>query len=144
MSLMTMMGIHHVTMGQFTADLILAGNSTGVSRYQGAYDASYGTVLEGDGANNFSSIQLTNSGTLLHGEVRDIKTIKVGGVDFSWSRQITEQFAGMTMSIYERPKSAIVVRLQTQIALVSHNMRIITALSRLFRLAEFLTYRRQQ
>lgn len=57
-------------------DILLGGNLYGVSTYQGRYDGSYGLLLRGDGAGNFQPILPIDSGFLLEGEVRDIKTLK--------------------------------------------------------------------
>ncbi len=57
-------------------DLLVGGNFYGVSPYQGRYDASHGLVLKGDGRGNFKSLTFAQSGFLLDGEVRDLKTIR--------------------------------------------------------------------
>ncbi len=57
-------------------DLIAAGNFSGVSPFEGHYDASYGSVLLGSGTAAFSALSPLQSGLTLNGEVRDIKSLK--------------------------------------------------------------------
>lgn len=57
-------------------DLIAAGNFSGVSPFEGHYDASYGSVLLGNGTAAFSALSPLQSGLTLNGEVRDIKSLK--------------------------------------------------------------------
>ena len=59
-------------------DVLLGGNLYGVSTYQGRYDASYGLMLKGNGKGGFQALNPTNSGFMLEGEVRDIKSLKTG------------------------------------------------------------------
>ena len=60
-------------------DILGGGNYLGVSTYQGRYDSSYGLVLLNQGNGNFKTLSAVDTGFLLDGEIRDIKTIKVGG-----------------------------------------------------------------
>ncbi len=53
-------------------DLLLAGNFYGVKPQLGRYDASYGTLLKGNGAGGFTSVPMRNSGLSLTGQIRDI------------------------------------------------------------------------
>ena len=62
--------------GDGNPDVLLGGNFYGVSTYQGRYDASYGLLLRGNGKGRFTPVLPTESGFLLEGEVRDIKTLK--------------------------------------------------------------------
>ncbi len=57
-------------------DLIAAGNFSGVAPFEGYYDASYGSVLLGNGTAAFSALSPLQSGLNLKGEVRDIKALK--------------------------------------------------------------------
>lgn len=62
-------------------DILLGGNLFEAKPEAGRYDASYGTVLQGDGKGNFKAILSGTSGFKMHGAVRDIITIKAGGSD---------------------------------------------------------------
>jgi len=57
-------------------DLLSGGNFYGVAPDQGRYDASYGSLLLGDGTGAFASVTLQNSGFVVTGEVRQIKTLQ--------------------------------------------------------------------
>jgi hypothetical protein len=57
-------------------DLMMAGNFSGVNPYQGLYDASYGTLLKGNGKGSFQAVPNHESGLWLHGQVRDIKPLR--------------------------------------------------------------------
>ncbi|WP_020604475.1 VCBS repeat-containing protein [Spirosoma spitsbergense] len=57
-------------------DVLGGGNFYGVSTYQGRYDASYGLVLRNDGKGNFSTLSPVDSGFLLNGEIRDIRSVR--------------------------------------------------------------------
>ena len=59
-------------------DVLGGGNFYGVSSYQGRYDASYGLVLRNDGKGNFSALSPVDSGFLLNGEIRDIRSVHTG------------------------------------------------------------------
>ena len=59
-------------------DVLGGGNFYGVSSYQGRYDASYGLVLRNDGKGNFSALSPVDSGFLLNGEIRDIRSVRTG------------------------------------------------------------------
>ena len=56
-------------------DIILGGNLYNVKPEVGRYDASYGTLLLGDGQGNFTYVPAKVSGFHLDGEVRDFKEI---------------------------------------------------------------------
>jgi hypothetical protein len=58
------------------ADVLLGGNFYGASMYQGRYDASYGLMLKGNGKGRFEPLQPVDTGFLLEGEVRKIKSLK--------------------------------------------------------------------
>jgi hypothetical protein len=62
--------------GDTNLDVLLGGNFYGVSTYQGRYDASYGLLLRGNGKGGLTPVQPTETGFLLEGEVRDIKSLK--------------------------------------------------------------------
>lgn len=59
-------------------DLLLGGNLYRVKPEVGRYDASYGTFMKGDGKGAFSYVSNRDCGLKLDGEVRDIRTIKIG------------------------------------------------------------------
>ncbi len=56
-------------------DVLGGGNFYGVSSYQGRYDASYGLILRNDGKGSFSALSPVDSGFLLNGEIRDIRSV---------------------------------------------------------------------
>ena len=58
------------------SDILLGGNFYGVAPFQGRYDASYGTLLLGDGAGEFTAASLQKSGSVLTGEVRKIRSLQ--------------------------------------------------------------------
>jgi len=57
-------------------DIVMGGNFFESKPEVGIYDASYGTVLKGDGRGNFSALDCRSSGLVIKGAVRDITTIK--------------------------------------------------------------------
>lgn len=59
-------------------DVLLAGNLFEVKPEIGAYDASYGVCLIGDGKGGFSSEKNRNIGLSVQGQARDIKELKLG------------------------------------------------------------------
>ena len=59
-------------------DIILGGNFYKSKPEVGIYDASYGTVLKGDGMGNFESILPQESGIFVKGQVRDMDNIEIG------------------------------------------------------------------
>lgn len=61
--------------GDGNKDVILAGNFDGVRNEQGRYDASYGTLLKGDGHGHLWVVPLMESGFIIHGQVRDMEFI---------------------------------------------------------------------
>ena len=63
-------------------DVIVGGNFYGASMYQARYDGSYGLILKSDGKGNFKSILPTQSGLIFNNEVRDIKSIIVGKIQY--------------------------------------------------------------
>lgn len=62
--------------GDGDLDLLGGGNLSGVSTYQGRYDASYGLVLQNDGKANFKALSPVDTGFLLNGEIRDIQPLQ--------------------------------------------------------------------
>jgi enediyne biosynthesis protein E4 len=60
-------------------DVFLAGNFYPINIQMGRYDASYGTLLAGNGKGNFKSIPPVKSGFSIKGQVRSIRTIEIGG-----------------------------------------------------------------
>ena len=65
--------------GDGKADLLLGGNFYGYTPQLGRQDASFGTLLEGDGEGGFAVIPPTQSGIFVRGQVRDITRLKVRG-----------------------------------------------------------------
>ncbi|MFQ5640667.1 MAG: hypothetical protein ACE5IR_22025 [bacterium] len=59
-------------------DLLLAGNFFGVNPQLGHYDASYDTLLKGDGTGSFAFVPIRNSGLSLTGQVRDMVCFTFG------------------------------------------------------------------
>lgn len=59
-------------------DIILGGNFYKSKPEVGIYDASYGTVLKGEGAGNYKTLSPEESGIFIKGQVRDIDLIKIG------------------------------------------------------------------
>jgi enediyne biosynthesis protein E4 len=62
-------------------DIILGGNFYESKPEVGIYDASYGTVLKGDGRGGFNEIPSQQTGINIRGAVRDITALKAGGRD---------------------------------------------------------------
>ena len=59
-------------------DLVLAGNEYQSNVMAGRYDASYGSVLLGNGKGNFDVMASARSGLVIDGDTKDIKLIKAG------------------------------------------------------------------
>ncbi|MFQ5730209.1 MAG: RNA-binding protein, partial [Waddliaceae bacterium] len=57
-------------------DILLGGNFFGVLPDQGRYDASYGSLLLGDDTGAFEPASLQDSGFVISGEVRQIKSLQ--------------------------------------------------------------------
>jgi hypothetical protein len=57
-------------------DVLLAGNFFGVPPDQGRYDASYGSLLLGNGAGEFQPMRLQASGFVVKGEVRALRALQ--------------------------------------------------------------------
>jgi hypothetical protein len=66
--------IRAVVTGDFTGDghmdLLVAGNDYDVTPALGRYDASYGLLLNGTGAGDFTAVDLARSGLVIDGQVR--------------------------------------------------------------------------
>ncbi len=56
-------------------DVLLGGNLYGVVPKVGRYDASYGTLLQGDGKGGFTTVPTHQSGFTVKGQIRDIQLI---------------------------------------------------------------------
>jgi hypothetical protein len=56
-------------------DIFMAGNFYGLKPQTGRFDASYGTLLLGDGQNHFNYMAPVKSGLFIRGEVRDVKML---------------------------------------------------------------------
>ncbi|MEO5890302.1 MAG: VCBS repeat-containing protein, partial [Ferruginibacter sp.] len=59
-------------------DILMGGNFYQSKPEVGIYDASYGTLLKGDGKGGFTAVAAQQSGISIKGAVRDIVSIKVG------------------------------------------------------------------
>ncbi len=62
--------------GDNNIDILLGGNFFGVKPELGRFDASYGTLLKGNGKGKFEFIPNKRTGIYVKGEVRDMATIK--------------------------------------------------------------------
>jgi len=60
-------------------DIFMAGNFYGLKPQGGRFDASYGTTLLGDKKGRFTYIPPSQSGLMVRGEAREIKSIKKAG-----------------------------------------------------------------
>ena len=65
--------------GDGPQDALMGGNFLGSKPEFGFQDADYGVFLKGDGKGSFTAARSCQSGFRLDGEVRDIKTVQVGG-----------------------------------------------------------------
>ncbi len=74
--------------GDGRVDLLLAGNLHGVPPVLGRYDASYGTLLRGQGDGQFMPVSLEESGLLIEGQVRRIASFRsaLGGRSIAVAR----------------------------------------------------------
>ena len=74
--------IYGITVGDFDGDgkqdALTGGNFLGSKPEFGFQDADYGLFLKGDGKGGFTATRSRQTGFRLEGEVRDIKTIRVG------------------------------------------------------------------
>ena len=59
-------------------DILMGGNFTGAKVQLGRYDASKGTLLLGDGNGNFKVANNRETGLLIKGRIRDIKSAVTG------------------------------------------------------------------
>jgi hypothetical protein len=59
-------------------DILMGGNFYQSKPETGIYDASYGTLLKGDGKGNFTALATRQSGINTRGAVRDIAVIQMG------------------------------------------------------------------
>jgi hypothetical protein len=59
-------------------DILMGGNFYQSKPEVGIYDASYGTLLKGDGKGNFTALPAQQSGINIRGAVRDMTVIKSG------------------------------------------------------------------
>ena len=65
--------------GDGNKDLVLGGNFYESKPEVGIYDASYGSLLKGDGKGGFAVVNEQQTGLHVQGAVRDIKTIRAAG-----------------------------------------------------------------
>jgi len=59
------------------ADLVMGGNFYGVTPAQGRYDASYGTVLRGDGTGNWRARPPVATNLYLDGQIRALRSLRM-------------------------------------------------------------------
>jgi len=59
-------------------DLVIGGNQYRAKPQTGIYAASYGLMLKGEANGLFSPVDPAASGIFIRGEIRDLKTIKIG------------------------------------------------------------------
>lgn len=62
--------------GDGNLDIMVAGNKTGSAPYFGAYDASFGDILLGDGQGAFTVLSPESTQLKIEGDVRDLALIK--------------------------------------------------------------------
>jgi hypothetical protein len=62
--------------GDGHVDLLVGGNFYGVPPVLGRYDASYGLVLRGKGDGRFEPVSMEESGVVIDGQVRRIKSLR--------------------------------------------------------------------
>ena len=65
--------------GDGNKDIVLGGNFYESKPEVGIYDASYGSLLKGDGKGGFAVVNEQQTGLHVQGAVRDIKTIRAAG-----------------------------------------------------------------
>ncbi|HEY5917965.1 MAG TPA: VCBS repeat-containing protein [Chryseolinea sp.] len=65
--------------GDGNKDVIATGNLNAVQPDVGRYDAGYGIVLRGDGKGNFQAMTSQQSGLVVRGEGRDVKSLVTSG-----------------------------------------------------------------
>jgi len=65
--------------GDGALDLLTGGNFHGAVVNFGKYDADYGLFLRGDGNGNFTALDITHSGLVIKGQVRDM--VKMSNID---------------------------------------------------------------
>lgn len=68
--------------GDGKLDVLMGGNLYRVKPEVGRYDASYGVFLKGDGKGGLTNVRQKDSGFRVDGEVRDIRKIRIGTVDY--------------------------------------------------------------
>ncbi len=64
------------------SDIILAGNDYWVRPSLGRYDASYGWCLLGDGKGSFKVLLPTESGLMIKGDARKIRSVEIDGKQY--------------------------------------------------------------
>ena len=58
--------------------MFVAGNFYPINIQMGRYDASFGSLLQGDGKGKFKMVPNKDSGIQLRGEIRKLEKINVG------------------------------------------------------------------
>ncbi len=67
--------------GDGRTDVVVGGNFFGVTPVQGRYDASYGSLLRGNGGEAFVAVDMAASGLALEGQVRHMKMLRAANGD---------------------------------------------------------------
>jgi hypothetical protein len=86
--------------GDGNLDIITGGNLTQTRVSSGQYDANYGVILLGDGKGSFTTLDPATSGMMVKGDVRDIATVTMKGVDY-----ILVSRNGETLKVYKKERS---------------------------------------
>jgi enediyne biosynthesis protein E4 len=63
-------------------DILLGGNQYKAKPETGIYDAGYGQLLKGNSDGKWQSVSALQSGIFTKGEIRDLKTIKIAGINY--------------------------------------------------------------
>ena len=75
--------VYAITVGDFDRDgmndILLGGNQYRVKPEAGRYDASFGAMFKGLKSGGFEFVPATKSGISIHGEIRDMESIKWNG-----------------------------------------------------------------
>jgi hypothetical protein len=87
--------------GDGNNDLLLAGNEYQTEVMTGRYDASYGLFLKGDGKNNFTAVSPVQSGFIVNGDVKDMKTI----TSVNGDRLVIVAVNNDSLKIFRAPKN---------------------------------------
>jgi len=91
--------------GDGRTDLLVGGNFYGVTPMLGRYDASYGLLLKGTGDGRFTSVDMSESGLVIDGQVRDLKALRgANGARLILVARNNDKFE--VLRVQKRPASA--------------------------------------